>query len=112
MHESALARDLLAAVLARAGSARVRVVHGWLADTEALSHDSLAFHFAAHARGTAAEGARLALELVHVEARCTSCGRIYLPEHHLILCPACGSGEGDLLGETGLGLRTLEVDAP
>jgi hydrogenase nickel incorporation protein HypA/HybF len=112
VHESALARSLLAAVLARAGGAHVRVVRGWVAETEALSAASLAFHFAAHARGTVAEGARLELELVRVEACCAACGRTYAPEHHLALCPACGSIDAELLGETGLGLRALEVEAP
>lgn len=109
MHESALARNLLAAVLARAGGGRVRVVRGWVAETEALSPESLAFHFAAHARGTVAEGARLELELLRVEARCAACGDTYAPEHHVTVCPACGSTDAELLGRTGLGLRALEV---
>ena len=111
MHESALARNLLSAVLARAGFVRVRVVRGWVAETEALSPESLAFHFAAHARGTVAEGARLELELVRVEARCAACGETYAPEHHVALCPACGSTDAELLGQTGLGLSALEVAA-
>jgi hydrogenase nickel incorporation protein HypA/HybF len=109
VHEAALARDLLAAVVARAGGARVRVVHGWVAETESLSRESLAMHFTAHARGTVAEAARLELELVHVAARCRACGAIFAPEHHLVLCPACGGADAALLGETGLGLRALEV---
>jgi hydrogenase nickel incorporation protein HypA/HybF len=113
MHESSLARRILDAVLERAGDAgaqRVRAVRGWIAETEALSPESLDFHFSAHARGTAAEGARLDLRLVHVEARCRSCGATYAPEHHLLLCPACGSTDGEELGETGLGIEALEVD--
>ena len=112
MHEAALARSLLAAVLAHAGGARVRIVRAWVAEPEALSAESLAFHFAGHARGTVAEGANLELELVRVEARCAGCGRIFAVEDHVPLCPGCGSAEAALLGETGLGLRTLEVDAP
>ena len=113
MHEATLAARLLAAVVERAttaGASRVRAVHGWIAETEALSADSLAFHFAAHARGTVAEGADVDLRLLHVEARCRACRRTYAPEHHLTLCPACGSTDGELLGATGLGLDTLEVD--
>ena len=112
MHESALARRLVAAVLERTAGARVRVVRGWVAESEALSPESLAFHFAAHARGTLAEDARLELELTRVEARCRACGRTYTPEHHVVLCPACGSGDAELLGEAGLGLHALEVEVP
>ena len=109
MHESALARRVLDVVLATAGTAPVRVVRGWVAESEALSPESLAFHFAAHACGTCAEGARLELRLVHLEARCRRCGRTWAPEHHLLLCPACGAADGELLGPTGLGIDALEV---
>jgi hydrogenase nickel incorporation protein HypA/HybF len=105
---------LLAAVLARAaeaGATRVRCIRGWIAESEALSPESLAFHFAAHAPGTPAEGARLELRLLRVEARCRTCGGRYAPDHHLLLCPACGSLDADLLGPTGLGVDTLEVES-
>lgn len=113
MHETGLARQLLSAVLSRAaeaGAVRVRVARGWIAETETLSADSLAFHFAEHARGTAAEGARLELHLVHVEARCRACAAVYRPEHHVLLCPGCGAADGELLGRTGLGLDELEIE--
>jgi hydrogenase nickel incorporation protein HypA/HybF len=113
MHESSLAKQILGAVLERAGTAgarQVRVVRGWVAETEVLSPQSLAFHFSAHARGTAADGARLELRLIHVEARCRACGVQYSPDHHILLCPSCGSSDGEELGKTGLGIDTLEID--
>lgn len=113
MHESALARGILEAVLAHSGTARkIRVVRGWVAETETLSAESLDFHFRAHAVGTAAEDARLELRLEHVEARCGGCGTRYRPEHHLLLCPSCGATDGELLGRTGLGVDSIEVDEP
>ncbi|KFE67065.1 hydrogenase maturation nickel metallochaperone HypA [Hyalangium minutum] len=113
MHETSLARQMLDAVLQRAkahGASRVREVRGWVAETESLSPDSLSFHFAAHARGTKAEGARLLLELIHVEARCRACNRTYAPEHHLLLCPACGSTDGEQLRQTGLAVTSIDVE--
>jgi hydrogenase nickel incorporation protein HypA/HybF len=113
MHETSLARHILDVVLARTaaeGGHRVRRIQGWVAETEALSPDSLRFHFTAHARGTAAEDAALDLRLVHVEARCRACGRVYAPEHHVLLCPACSSTDADVLGETGLKIETVELD--
>jgi hydrogenase nickel incorporation protein HypA/HybF len=112
MHESQLARRVLDVVLARAreaGAVRVRTVHGRLGELEALGAAALAFHFHALARGTVAEDAELALRLHHVEARCRACARVYLPDH-VLLCPACGSTDGDLLGEVGLVVESLEVD--
>lgn len=114
MHEAGIAHQLLTAVLARAaevGATRVRGATGWIAETETLSAESLAWHFAAHARGTLAEGAHLELRLVHVEARCRGCGRTYAPEHHVLVCVGCGSTDGELLGQTGLGLETVDVES-
>jgi hydrogenase nickel incorporation protein HypA/HybF len=111
MHESSLARKLVELCLQRAGGQRVRTLRGTLAETEALSHDALLLHFAAHARGTLAEGAQLELALLHVQARCLACGECYPPAHHVLLCPRCGSTEAEQLGETGLRVESIEVDA-
>lgn len=114
MHESSLARQVLEAVLAKAGSdgaARVTRVRGWLAETETLSRESIDFHFTALARGTVADGARLELDLRHVNARCLACSRTYAPEHHVTLCPACGSTEAELLGQTGLYIESIDVES-
>jgi hydrogenase nickel incorporation protein HypA/HybF len=113
MHETSLARHILDVVLARTaaeGAHRVRRIQGWVAETETLSPDSLRFHFTAHARGTPAEHAALDLRLVHVQARCRACAHLYAPEHHVLLCPSCGSTDADVLGETGLKIETVEMD--
>jgi hydrogenase nickel incorporation protein HypA/HybF len=111
MHESSLAKNVLDAVLARARAERaerVLVARGWLADVEAIDPESLAFHFAAHARGTIAEGARLEIARTLVKARCLDCRAEFEPDHHVALCPSCG-GEGELERPTGLGIEELEV---
>jgi hydrogenase nickel incorporation protein HypA/HybF len=112
MHETALAKRILEVALAglsEAGASRVLSVRGFIAETERLDPESLAFHFAAHARGTPAAGAELRLELVHVKARCRACGAVYEPEHHVTLCPECSSADAELLGETGFGVREIDV---
>lgn len=114
MHESSLAKAILREVLKRAddgGAERVVAVRGWVAETEALSRESLVASFEALARGTKAEGAHLELTVTHVEARCADCGAEYRPEHHVLLCPACGGTDGELLGRTGLGIVAIEVAA-
>jgi hydrogenase nickel insertion protein HypA len=113
MHESSLGKEVLRLVLTRAdeeGVTRVRAVRGWIAETERLEPEAIAFHFAAHARGTKAEGARLDLALRWVEAECHACRSHYRPDHHLLLCPQCGATEATVLGQTGLGIDSIEVD--
>jgi len=109
MHERSLARQLLEAVMARREGGEVVRVSGWLAESEALSAESLRLHFADLAAGGPAAGARLELRLEHIRARCGGCGAEYLPEHHLTICTACGSVEGELLGTPGLGIEAIEV---
>lgn len=110
MHESSLAHRLVELCLQQSGGRRVHALRGTVEETEQLSHEALALHFAAHARGTVAEGARLELALIHVHAHCRTCGEDYLPSHHLLLCPRCGSTDGEQLGETGLRVDNIEVD--
>jgi hydrogenase nickel incorporation protein HypA/HybF len=113
MHESSIAKQILDVALDRAagaGARRVRKVRGVIAETESLSPGSIAFHFEAHARGTAAEGAALELDLTHVAARCSGCGETYAPEHHLLLCPSCGGTEAEVLGTPGLRVEAIEVE--
>jgi hydrogenase nickel incorporation protein HypA/HybF len=113
MHETSLARQVLDAALQRAehhGASHVREVRGWVAQAQSLSPESLSFHFAAHARGTKAEGARLLLQFIHVEARCRACDHTYVPEHHLLLCPACGGTDGEELRQTGLAVTSITAE--
>jgi hydrogenase nickel incorporation protein HypA/HybF len=113
MHEAQLARGILREVLARAatlGAERVLAVRGWIAETEALSRDSLVLSFTAMAQGTPAEGARLDLSVEHVAARCRGCHAEYLPCHGMLVCPCCGGSEAEVLGRTGIAIETMDVE--
>jgi hydrogenase nickel incorporation protein HypA/HybF len=112
MHESSLARKLLAAALdaaSRERAIRIERIRGWVAETESLSAERVTFHLAALAVGTVAEGARFELDIRRVEARCHACEATYQPEHHLLLCPVCGHAGADLLGETGVGVDAIDA---
>ncbi len=113
MHESTLAKRLLAAAIEIALARRARrvvSVRGWIADSEPIERAAVEAHFSANATGTVAEGAHLQLRLDHVAARCAGCGASYLPVGHLTLCPQCGSSEAELTGSPGAGIEYLEVE--
>ncbi len=113
MHETTLAKQIVDVCVSSAqaqGAKRILAVYGWVAETEALSPQSLQLHFAGHARGTLAEGARVVLDVTRVDARCSHCARVYTPDHHLLLCPACGATDAELLGPTGVGVTRLDVE--
>ncbi len=112
MHESSIAKRVLSVVLDRATAeraSRVVAVRGRVAESERLSNESLAFHFAAHAVGTIAEGAELKLDVSPVYVRCDGCGTDYIPEHHVRLCPRCNGSEGQLTGEEGVWIEDVDV---
>lgn len=108
MHESSLARHILAVTLERAGGERIRRVRAFVREAEALSAESLALHFAACARGTPAEGALVEVRVERVSARC-ACGTTYEPEHHFLACPACGGTTAELLADAAVGVETIEL---
>jgi hydrogenase nickel insertion protein HypA len=115
MHESHLGRVFLNAALERLepqSTEKILAVRGWVAETESLSVSSLSFHFSAAAVGTRAEGAELDVRVTHVRVSCEGCQNEYLPEHHLLLCPECGSTRGAVLGRTGFGIDEIEVRSP
>jgi hydrogenase nickel incorporation protein HypA/HybF len=115
VHESSLARRLVELAVERArehGARAIRRVDAWVAETEALSKESLRLHFARFARGTTAEAATLDLRVAHVEAKCDACASSYAPDHHVLVCPTCGHVGGQLLGRTGVGIEALEVEEP
>jgi hydrogenase nickel incorporation protein HypA/HybF len=115
MHESSLAKRILELALEaveREPAPRIRAVRGFVAETEALNPAALELHFNAYARDTAADGARLELRVTHVQARCSQCGHEYPPEHHVTSCPRCGSVDAEILGHTGFGIDTIELEEP
>jgi len=36
---------------------------------------------------------------------------VFLPDHHVLVCPSCGDPNGELLGRVGLGVDTIEVES-
>ena len=111
MHEAAIAKRLLEAALERAPDGRIVAVRGWIGDAEALSSESLAFHFSVHARGTRAEGARVDIVVEQPIAQCGECGHTYPYGHHVTLCPRCAGAQAEVRGRTGVGIDAIDVDA-
>ena len=113
MHEASIARQILAMVLQQAevaGATRVLAIHGRVAEDERLAAASIEVMFRGFARATVAQDATLHMQMRRVPAQCTGCSMVYEPEHHLLLCPACGSSRGTLLEPVGITIETLEVE--
>lgn len=100
--------DLLAIVDRAArtdGGGPVRVVHLRIGEMAGVGEDALRFAFEVMSKGTAAEGSALEIEKVPLRARCAACGAHSNPADFVFRCPACGSGDIEILAG-----REMEVD--
>jgi hydrogenase nickel incorporation protein HypA/HybF len=114
MHEMSLAISLLDRVLAEAGTGgllSVSQVTVELGALQAVEPDLLAEAFRAAALNSAAEGARLDLELRPAEAACLSCGEMFQPSFQDYVCPRCGQANVKILRGKEMFLLSLSGEA-
>ncbi len=93
MHELAVAESLLKIVEDQGkkhGLFRVNLVRLRIGKLSTVVPEALSFSFEVIARGSLAEGAELATEVVPVIAHCKDCGVDFEMESHFFLCPQCG----------------------
>jgi hydrogenase nickel incorporation protein HypA/HybF len=113
MHELPVVHSLveqLQAEVARLGVVgRVRAVHLQLGALTTFVPEALTFYFEALTKGTALEGARLAIEEIPVVGECGSCGQRLEVEAPPFLCAACGSADLKVVSGRELVIDALEV---
>ena len=97
MHEMAMAEGILEVVLDAAKEKPVQSIQLRVGRLLAVVPDSLQFSFQLVAAGTNAAEARLDIEEVPVECRCTRCETVSEMAMPPFLCPHCGASEGDLI---------------
>jgi hydrogenase nickel incorporation protein HypA/HybF len=111
MHETAVVEGLLRILTAKAldhGIARIVSVRLRIGRLRGLDTRQIRGCFEIFAEATAAEGARLEIEEVGVEALCRACGRAYEVPRFQFGCPACGSEEADVLKGRELEIESFE----
>ena len=109
MHETAVVAGLMRILTAKAlehGIARIVSVRLRIGRLRGLDARQIRGCFEIFAETTAAEGARLEIEEVGVEARCQACGQVYEVPRFQFGCPACGSEDADVLKG-----RELEIES-
>jgi hydrogenase nickel incorporation protein HypA/HybF len=113
MHEMGIALQIIeiakASIPPEVREARVERVNLKIGKLAAVVPSSLRFCFDVAAKGTALEGAALAIEEVPVEARCNDCGRRWTIEGPAFSCPACASGSIEMLSGRELDIVSIEI---
>ncbi|MBP2634875.1 MAG: hybF [Firmicutes bacterium] len=113
MHELALAQGVLDIVLSTAVGnnavrvAGVKVIAGELTGTVP---EALEMGFAALAKGTIAENARLLIQLAPATGHCRDCGSTTDIDKHSFVCQACGSHAIEIITGRELLVESVEVE--
>ena len=113
MHEMAIAEGILDIALdygKRNDAKRIAEIGLLIGDMSGVVVDSLVFSFGMLAKGTIADGAKLAIEHVPLRGRCTKCGREFPISHYDFWCPACGDGVLEAISGREMQVKYLEVD--
>ncbi len=109
MHELSIAGFVLDVALANAEGRRITRVELVVGRLRQVAPDALTFAFDLLARGTAAEGAVLAIEAVAIEGKCRSCG-VPSPQAGLPLrCPVCGGLDVEVVHGEELSVQFVEL---
>lgn len=113
MHELSIMQSALSLALEQArqaGASRIHEIRLRIGALSGVVPDALEFAFEALVPGTAAEGARLAVE--HVPARfwCAACQREFQSEDLFSDCPDCHTPSGELRAGREMEVASLEID--
>jgi hydrogenase nickel incorporation protein HypA/HybF len=114
MHEMGLALQIVeiakASIPEELRDARVERVNLKVGKMAAVVPASLRFCFEVITRNTALEGAELSMEEVPVVARCRDCRHEWTLEGPVFRCPACESGDVEMVSGRELDIVSIEVE--
>jgi hydrogenase nickel incorporation protein HypA/HybF len=112
MDEHELASQILAAVddaAYRNAATRVATVHLAIGGRRVLDLERLHRLFSSAARGTVAEGARLAVKILPVRHHCRNCGNDFEGPGIDSPCARCGLPHTEMIGGEELQLLDMEL---
>ena len=114
MHEMGIAMEVLRiaqeSVPAEMVGVRIQRIHLKVGQLSAVVPESLRFCFEVAAKETIADGAELAIEEIKVNARCKDCMHEWSVDEAVFVCPACDSGNIDLLSGRELNIESIEIE--
>jgi hydrogenase nickel incorporation protein HypA/HybF len=113
MHEMSIAQgivDIVKEEMAKADASLLRSVRLNIGMMSAIVPDALAFGFEVITTGTDLEGARLIMDMVPVQGHCIQCKHQFEVQDYAFSCPACESGEIEIVSGQDLSIVEIEVD--
>jgi hydrogenase nickel incorporation protein HypA/HybF len=110
MHELAIAESILAIVERHAAGRTVVEVEVSVGHLRQVVPSALEFAFELAGRGTVAEGARLALQVIPAAGRCRACGERTTFQAFPLVCDGCGGWDIELTQGQELQVEALELE--
>jgi hydrogenase nickel incorporation protein HypA/HybF len=110
MHELSIAEAIVDVATRHAAGRRVVKVEVKVGHLRQVVPDSLRFAFELVARGTALDGAELAIEHVPAAGRCRDCGAESVMEHFPLCCARCAGLDVEVRAGEELLVNALELD--
>lgn len=112
MHEAAITQALIEQVReATPPGARLHFCTVQIGELEHLDADVMTTIWQASIADTDLYGAELRVEYMPLCVRCGACGLAFAPtDRAIMLCPACGCVQPEILSGTGIVLRSIEVE--
>lgn len=109
MHELSLTQSAVDAIIARVGDAPVVCVRLSIGKLSGVVVDSVRFCFELVVEGTPLAGARLEISEPAGACRCRHCAREFGTDDPIVLCPACGGADVDVLDGREIRIASVEV---
>jgi hydrogenase nickel incorporation protein HypA/HybF len=115
MHEmpiaSAIVDQAIEAVAAH-HAVRIESIEVEIGRMRQIVPEALQVAFAAISEGTIAQGARLDIVEIEMEAACQLCGEHFRPEINLYICPACGQADVRIVAGNDMILKSITAQTP
>lgn len=115
MHEVPIAAAIVeqaVQAVAPHGATRIDLIEVEIGRMRQIVPEALQVAFAAVSAGTIAEGARLELTEVQMEAVCRVCGHHFQPEIDLYICPQCEQADVRILAGNDMILKSITAQTP
>lgn len=112
MHETAVVEGLMRILEKTAkanGVTRIVSVKLKVGRLRGLDPRQLRAGFEMFAEGTIADGARLDIDEVAVQAHCKTCGTDFTVERYQFQCPSCGGTDADVTAGRELHIESFEA---
>lgn len=115
MHEMPIAAAIVEQAVEAArphGATRIESIEVEIGRMRQVVDEALQVAFAAVSQGTIAEGARLEVVEIEMEALCQVCGHTFRPEIDLYVCPQCGQANVRITAGNDMILKSITAQTP